>query len=319
MKIVLFDTNTMGMDLDFSPFERFGNVEKYAFSTPSECIERGKEATVCISNKIQYTPQLLDELKGLKLICLTSTGTNTVDLDYARQKGITVCNIVGYSTLSVTQLTFSLLFYLMAPLNFYDHYVKKGDYVNDFKFTHYQQTWNDLSGKTYGIVGLGNIGLQVAKAAEAFGANVIYYSTSGRNSNDQYTRVSFDELLSTSDIISIHAPLNDQTNQLFDLVAFSKMKSSAILLNLGRGAILVEEDLVTALNRGMISKAGIDVLAVEPMIADHPFKKIEDQSKLFVTPHIGWASIESRKRMVDEVVLNIEAFLEGKNRNCVNL
>lgn len=317
MKIVLFDINTLGNDLDFTPFERFGTVEKYSFSTEDECIERGKDANICISNKIQYTPKLLDSLKNLKLICLTSTGTNTVDLEYARMKGITVCNIVGYSTLSVAQHTFSLLFYLMSPLAYYDRYVHEGRYIDDFRFSHYERSWNDLSGKVFGIVGMGNIGQRVAKIADAFGAEVIYYSTSGKNNNANYPQVELDVLLEKSDIISIHAPLNEQTKGLFDISAFKKMKPTAILLNLGRGAIVNEEDLVFALNEGMISKAGIDVLSIEPMLENHPYLKIKNQEKLFVTPHIAWASIESRKRAIDEVVLNIEYFLAGQKRNCV--
>lgn len=317
MKIVLFDINTLGYDLDFTPFERFGNVEKYSFSNEEECIQRGKDATICISNKIQYTPKLMDALEDLKLICLTSTGTNTVDIEYAKTKGITVCNIVGYSTQSVMQHTFSLLFYLMSPMSYYDSYVKDGRYINDFQFAHYERTWNDLSGKVFGIVGLGNIGQGVARIATAFGAEVIYYSTSGKNTNQSFEQVSFVTLLERSDIISIHAPLNDQTKGLFDLVAFRKMKPTSILLNLGRGAIIHEEDLVIALNEGMISKAGIDVLTTEPMIENHPYLNVNNKEKILVTPHIAWASIESRKRMIDEVVLNIECFLDGKPRNHV--
>jgi len=318
MKIVIFDTNTMGFDLDFTSFERFGEVVSYDFSTHEECIKRGFDATICISNKTQYSKELIDCLPSLKLICLTSTGTNTVDLDYAKEKGIVVSNIVGYSTQSVAQHTFSLLFYLMSPLKQYDDYVKSGDYVNDFGFSHYQYTWNDLSGKTFGIVGLGNIGRQVGTIAKCFGANVIYYSTSGSNNQTDFERVDFDLLLESSDIISIHAPLNESTRGLFNLQAFKRMKPTSIFLNLGRGAIVVEDDLAQALEGGYIGKAGIDVLSVEPMTMHHPFMQVKHKDNLFVTPHIGWASIESRHRMMIEVELNIQGFLNGVNRNQVN-
>lgn len=317
MKIVLFDTNTLGFDLDFSPFEHFGEVSTYTFSTSEECTVRGKDADICISNKIQYTKTLMEQLPKLKLICLTSTGINTVDLDYAREKGIAVCNIKGYSTYSVAQHTFTLLFSLMSPMRYYDDYVKEGRYIEDVQFSHYEETWNDLSGKTFGIVGLGMIGKQVGSIARLFGANVIYYSTSGKNKDDQFEQVTFDELIIQSDIISIHAPLNENTMNLFDLLSFKKMKPNCILLNLGRGAIVVEEDLVEALNKGYIAKAGIDVLSFEPMEKNHPYMSVKDQSKIFITPHIAWASIESRSRMIHEVICNIESFLEGKKRNRV--
>jgi lactate dehydrogenase-like 2-hydroxyacid dehydrogenase len=317
MKIVLFDTKTLGYDLEFSPFERFGEVLCYDFSTEDECIVRGQDAEICISNKIQYTPYLLEHLPNVKLICLTSTGTNTIDLAYAKEKGIAVCNIKGYSTYSVAQHTFTLLFSLMSPMQYYDDYVKTGSYIDDFLFSHYQKTWNDLSGKTVGIVGLGMIGKQVGTIAQCFGANVIYYSTSGHNQNDQFERVTFDELIVQSDIISIHAPLNEKTMNLFDLIAFKKMKSNCIFLNLGRGAIVVEADLVEALDKGYIAKAGIDVLSYEPMTKNHPYTHLQQKDKLFVTPHIAWASIESRNKMIQEVVLNIESFLNGFIRNRV--
>ena len=318
MKLVILDSDTLGYDLDFSVFEQFGDVEVYRFSTPEEVLKRAKDARVCISNKVQYTKKLVENLPELKLICLTSTGTNTADLEACRDLGIDVCNIVGYSTESVVQLTYSLMFYLLAPLRYYDDYTKDGSYVEDFSFSHYNQTWNELSGKTLGIVGFGAIGKRVAAIANAFGANVCYYSTSGLNKNNDYNRVEFDELLSQSDIISIHAPLNEQTDNLFGREEFRQMKDDAIILNLGRGPIVNEAELIDALNNGLIAKAGIDVIATEPMIKDHPIMKLKESGRLLMTPHVGWASIESRNRMIQEVVMNIQAHINGDKRNIVN-
>jgi len=318
MKLVLLDSNTLGYDLDFNVFEQFGEVEYYHSSTPGEIIGRASEAQICISNKVQYTKELIEKLPKLKLICLTSTGTNTVDLVACKNRGIDVCNIVGYSTESVLQLTYSMMFYLLAPLRFYDDYTKDGRYVEDFNFTHYNNTWRELSGKTLGIVGLGAIGRRVAAIGSAFGANVVYYSTSGLNDNKDYKRVEFEELLSSCDIISIHAPLNEQTNNLFSLKEFQKMKKDSLILNLGRGPIVNEEELIKALNNGLIGKAGIDVLKTEPMIKNHPINKLVDSHKLLMTPHVGWASKEARNRMIHEVILNIEAYNNGEGRNVVN-
>jgi len=318
MKLVLLDTDTLGYDLDFKVFERYGKVECYAYSSPEEVVERSKDATICISNKVQYTKEIIDELPKLKLICLTSTGTNTADLGYCHEKGINVCNVVNYSTESVVQLTFSMIFYLLAPLKFYDDYTKNGSYVNDVNFSHYTHTWSELSNKTIGIVGLGTIGKRVADVARAFGAKVIYYSTSGKNKNDDYDQVDFESLLSRSDIISIHAPLTKESNNLFNINVMKKMKKSSILVNMGRGPIVNEEDLIVALNEGYISRAGLDVLAKEPMTENHPLSKLHDKDKLYITPHVGWASVEARNRMIDEVLRNISSFVEGDRRNVVN-
>lgn len=318
MKLVLLDSDTLGYDLDFSVFDQFGDVECYKYSSVDDVIARAYDADVCISNKIQYNKDLLERLPKLKLICLTSTGTNTADLEECRKRNINVCNIVGYSTQSVVQLTYSIMFYLLAPLKFYDEYTKDGGYTNDFSFSHYNHTWNELSGKTLGIVGLGAIGRKVATIGQAFGANVIYYSTSGKNSNSDFKQVSFDELLNQSDIISVHAPLNEQTDHLFGIEEFKKMKDASIIINLGRGPIVNEEELVEALNLGYIHKAGLDVLAVEPMIKDHPSNKLLDKDRMLITPHVGWASIEARNRMIQEVVLNIKSFIDGEARNVVN-
>ena len=265
MKIVFLDAKTIGEDIDLSGFDELGEVVKYGFSTAEEARERSKDADVLVLNKVQVNEQTIGATKHLKLVCVTATGTNNLDKEYLAKQGIEWRNVAGYSTESVAQHTFAMLFYLLEKLPYYDNYVKSEKYVNDVSFTHFAKAFHELSGKTYGIIGLGNIGRRVADIAKAFGCHVIYYSTSGRNSQPGYERVSFDELLERSEIVSIHAPLDENTLGLMNQKAFAKMKSSAILLNVGRGPIINEADLAEALNNRMIAAAGLDVLSVEPM------------------------------------------------------
>lgn len=309
MKIVFLDAKTIGDDIDLSGFEALGEVVKYHFSTSEEVPERVKDADVLIINKIQINEQTIGTAQKLKLVCVTATGTNNLDKAYLDRRGIAWRNVAGYSTESVAQHTFAMLFYLLEKLRYYDDYVKEGRYVNDTIFTHFEERFFQISGKTWGIIGLGNIGKRVADIAKAFGAHVIYYSTSGKNTQDGYNRVDLDTLLSSSDIISVHAPLTSATEGLIDSEALSKMKSSAILLNLGRGPIVVEEDLACALEQNRIAAAGLDVLSVEPMQADNPLLCIKDSRKLFITPHIAWASVEARTNLMNIVLEQIKHHL----------
>ena len=217
-------------------------------------------------------------------------------------------NVAGYSTESVAQHTFALLLYVWEHLRYYDEYVKSGSYADDKLFTHFAQNFRELAGKTWGIIGLGTIGRRVAQIAEAFGCRVQYYSTSGRNHTDDYKEVDFGEHLATSDIVSIHAPLNDHTEGLMDAAAFKQMKKTAVLINVGRGPIIVEKDLAEALRDGEIAGAGLDVLSVEPMSKESPFCGLKD-SRLFITPHIAWASVEARTRLMDIIADQIREFI----------
>lgn len=317
MKIVLLDTNTLGEGLDLSVFGEFGEVNQYGFTSQDEVVERIKDVDIIITNKVVLDESNLQYAKKLKLICLPATGTNNVDKKYTENKGIKVANVVGYSTESVAQHTFAILLYLYEKLAYYDKYVKDGLYINDKYFTHYEKQFNELNNKIFGIIGLGNIGRRVAEIAKAFGCKVIYYSTSGKNNTTDYERCSLNDLLSQSDIISIHAPLNKYTNNLITIKELSKMRSSSIILNLGRGKIINETDLAKALNNKIIAGAALDVLENEPIEEDNPLLKIKDSTRLLITPHIGWASIESRNRVVQEVKMNIEAFIKGEERNIV--
>lgn len=311
MKIVFLDAKTIGEDIDLSGFDALGEVVKYGFSTEQEARERSKDADVLILNKVQVNEQTIGEADHLKLVCVTATGTNNLDKEYLDKRGIAWRNVAGYSTESVAQHTFAMLFYLLEKLPYYDNYVKSEKYVNDVSFTHFAKAFHELSGMTYGIIGLGNIGRRVADIAKAFGCRVIYYSTSGRNSQPGYERVSFDELLEQSDIVSIHAPLDENTLGLMNKEAFAKMKKSAILLNVGRGQIINEADLAEALNNKTIAAAGLDVLSVEPMQEDNPLRGIKDSERLLITPHIAWAGVEARNRLMGIILGQIKEFFKA--------
>lgn len=317
MKIVIMEANTLGNDVDLSRFQELGEVVIYGETNPAENAKRIENADVIIANKIEMNEELLKTAKNLKLICLTATGTNNIDFEYTNAHNITVANVKGYSTQSVVQHTFALLFYVYEKLSFYDTYVKSGEYTRSDIFSNFDMKFHELAGKTWGIVGLGEIGRGVAAIAKLFGCEVIYYSTSGKNSNSDYKQVDFDTLLATSDIVSIHAPLNQATNNLFDATTIAKMKKSAVLLNLGRGPIINQEALAEALLSDQIAGAGLDVLTVEPMAADNPLLKVQDRTKLIITPHIAWATVEARQRCADEVYKNIQAFQNQEERNVV--
>ncbi|MCI5821777.1 MAG: D-2-hydroxyacid dehydrogenase [Lachnospiraceae bacterium] len=311
MKLVFLDRKTIGEDLDLSKFKEFGEVEMYPFSTPEEVPERVKDADVIIINKVPVNEQTIGTAEKLKLVCVTATGTNNLDKEYLDSRGIAWRNVAGYSTDSVAQHTFAMLFYLYENLRYYDSYVKEGNYIGDRMFTHFDKVFCELAGKTWGIIGLGAIGKRVAEIAECFGCKVQYYSTSGRNHNNKYQEVDFDTLLATSDIVSIHAPLDENTLHLMNQDAFSKMKRSAFLINVGRGPIIVEQDLRDALEQEQIAGAALDVLDVEPMAENSPFKDLKDSSRLLITPHIAWASVEARTRLMDIIYGQVKKFLES--------
>jgi lactate dehydrogenase-like 2-hydroxyacid dehydrogenase len=317
MKIVFLETDTLGTDVDLTPFDQLGEVIKYPRSNPEENAKRIAEADILVVNKIPMNESTLKLAKDLKLICITATGTNIIDFDYTNRHNIKVANVKGYSTQSVVQHTFALLFYVYEKLRYYDDFVKSGDYIRNDIFSHFKMKFNELYGKTWGIIGLGEIGRGVAAVAKQFGCKVIYYSTSGKNFNQDYESVDFDTLLGQSDIISIHAPLNDATRDLIGENELNKMKKSVVLLNLGRGQIINEEALAKALLEDRIAAAGLDVLEQEPMAADNPLYQIKDSTKLIITPHIAWATIEARQRVAQEVYKNIEAFQKGEPRNIV--
>ncbi len=309
MKIVFLDAKSVGENINLSKYNKLGEFVTYDFSTQEQIPERIAEADVLITNKCLINEQSIGGAQNLKLVCVTATGTNNLDKDYLTKRNIAWRNVAGYSTESVAQHTFAMLFYLLEKLSYYDAYVKEGKYANDTSFTHFAEQFHEINGKTWGIIGLGAIGRRVADIAKMFGANVIYYSTTGKNNQDGYTRVDFDTLLQTSDIVSVHAPLTPETENLMNAEAFLKMKETAIFLNVGRGAIVVEQDLADALEKKEIAAAGLDVLCAEPMSPNSPFLPIKDSKRLLITPHIAWASVEARNNLMDIIYHQIKDFL----------
>ncbi|MGL4363086.1 MAG: D-2-hydroxyacid dehydrogenase [Cellulosilyticaceae bacterium] len=314
MNIVVLDAKTLGDDIDLTVLNALGDVTTYQL-TPEECVvERIKDADVILLNKVQLNAENLKDAKKLKIIALFATGYNNIDLEYAKKANIAVANVAGYSTDSVAQHTFAMLFNLCEQLSFYDKYVKSKEYADSETFGYIGRPFNEIKGKTWGIVAMGAIGQEVARLASAFGCRVIYYSTSGKNADQPYPSVDLETLLKESDILSIHAPLNERTKNLIGYEQISQMKKTAILMNLGRGGIIKEDDLARALKENLISGAALDVLEQEPIQANHPLYSV-DKEKWFVTPHIAWASIEARKLLVDEVVKNVLAFFNEEERN----
>lgn len=315
MKIVILEAESLGEDMKLDQFFEIGEVAIYGKTTEEQVPERIAQADAVIVNKLPMKEETLKDAKYLKYIGLTATGTNNVDFDYTNQRGITVTNVAGYSTEVVAQHTFALTLYLLEHLRYYDDYVKTGEYTNSDSFCHMERRFNELSGKTWGIIGLGAIGKKVAEIATAFGCEVIFYSASGQKRREAYRQVDFDTLLRESDIVSCHAPLTEKTYHLMDADAFDKMKKTAIFINVGRGPIVNEKDLAKALKKEKIAAAGLDVLEQEPMKKDNPLHKLDVGDRLLITPHIAWAAVEARTRLLDEVYQNLKAFLKGESRN----
>lgn len=319
MKLVILERNSVGTDVDVSCFEKFGEVTCYPNTVAANTSERVKDADIILANKAPLNESTLKDAPNVKLICLLATGFDNVDLAYCKSRGIKVTNVVNYCTSTVAQHTLLLALALSEKIAFYDDYVKSGAYSAQDRFSNFDRTFYDLEGKTWGIIGMGTIGRRVAGLAQAFGCRVIFYSASGKSTCTDYKRVEFDTLLQESDILSLHCPLSDRTRGLINKDALSKMKETAILVNVARGPVVDTRALYDALVTDQIAGAGLDVLEQEPMAKDNPLVQIKDSTKLIITPHMAWASLESRTRLVDEVVKNIEAFLAGENRNVVNL
>ncbi len=304
MKIAFLDASTIG-DVSFEPFERLGEFVRYDNSTREQALERVKDIDVLLINKVMVDKELIDVAPNLKLICISATGINNIDVEYAESKGIPVRNVVGYSTDSVAQTTMMHILSLVGAGPYFDASVKSGSYSRSGMFTDTKWNWWELSGKSLGIIGLGNIGKKVAQIAEAFGMKVSYYSTSGTAHCADYPCLSLEELLRTSDVVSINAPLNDRTRYLIGREQLALMKPTAFLVNAGRGAIVVEADLAEAVDNAVIAGAGIDVFEQEPLPEDHPYLKMRHPERMRLSPHIAWASIEARERVIRMMAENI--------------
>ena len=317
MKISILERDSLGIDVDMSEIDKLGEVTVYPATTVENAVEHIGDADIIIANKLSLNAETLKGAVNLKFVAQTATGTNNVDFAYTNSKGIKVANVPSYSTDSVAQHTFALLLYLVEKMRFFDDYVKNGTYSRSNCFSCLDMIYPEIAGKTWGIIGMGAIGQKVAQIATVFGCKVICYSASGRTYDMPYEQADFDTLLAKSDILSVHAPLNEYTKGLMNYDAFCKMKSSAYFINVGRGPIVVEEDLARALEEDQIRAAGLDVLCVEPMPLDNPLLKFKDSSKIIITPHVAWATSEARQRCVDVVTENIKAFLRGEEKNVV--
>jgi glycerate dehydrogenase len=311
MNIVLLDAKTLGEDLDLSALENLGTFTRYETTSEEETLARIVDVDIVITNKVRITANMLAQTKKLKLICIAATGMNNVDLEAAKFQGVVVKNVAGYSTKSVVQHTFSMALYLLEKMAYYDKVVKDDTWSASGLFTDVSHPFYEISGKKWGIIGMGAIGREVATIATAFGAEVNYHSTSGENLHHAYPHKSLEFILKDCDIISIHAPLNDKTLDLINENNLPYLKDNAILLNLGRGGIINETDLAFELDRREIY-AGLDVLEIEPITLTNRLNEVKHKERLLITPHIAWTSIEARKKLLEGIVKNINEFLESK-------
>ncbi len=314
MKIVFLDADTMGNIPQVAALRQWGELTLYPSTTPTQTLSRIHQADIVLTNKVVLDRTILEQAPQLRLICVTATGTNNVDTVFAEKRGILVKNAIGYAVESVAQLTFAVLLELIQQTRYFDSYVKSGTYSANATFTHLGHEFWLLSGKRLGIIGLGNIGRGVAHIAEAFGMEVVYASASGNQRPEKYTCLSIEALLQTSDVVSIHAPLNEHTRHLIDYAKLKTMKPTAILLNTGRGGIVVEADLARAIDENLIYGAATDVFEKEPVPADNPLLHVKNTSRLLLTPHIAWAARETREKLMNMILQHIQNFVQEQSQ-----
>lgn len=316
LKIVILDAATLGSDISFEMFEKFGKVNVHSVTAQNEVGERVADADVIIVNKIRLNETNLALAKKLKLICVTATGYDNIDVDYCRKRGVGVCNVRGYSSESVAQITAAMALSLVNNLAYFDKYVKNGSYTNSGTQNRVEPVFHEMSTMTWGVVGLGGIGKRTAEIAKAFGCKVLAFK---RTPEAGYTCVDIDTLCSESDIISVHLPLTDDTRCIINKERIAKMKNTAIVINVARGAVVDEAALTEAVMKGQIGGLGVDVYSCEPMPEDSPYQKIKEYDNVILTPHMAWGAYEARVRCMVEIVKNIDAFYSGDERNRVDL
>lgn len=319
MNIVILERNSVGTDVSVDSLKDFGDVTIYRNTLLPEVAERVKDADIIIANKAPLNESTLKDAPNVKLICEFATGFDNVDIPYCKSRGIGVCNVRNYCSEMVAQHSFAMALALSEKLMHYDQYVKSGEYGAQDRFSNFDIPFYELAGKTWGVIGMGNIGQTVAKIAKAFGCRVIFYSVTGKSKVTEYEQVDFDTILKESDFLSLHCPLSDITRNLIDKAALSKMKKTAILINVARGPVVNNTDLYEALEAGTIAGAGLDVLEKEPISAENPLGQIKDSDKLIITPHLAWASVEARTRCVSMTYDNIKAYLNGETLSRVDL
>ncbi len=315
MKIVILERGTIGPDVDVNVIGELGETVIYDNTDPEQVAERVRDAEIIVANKCPLNEKTLKDAPNVRFIEEFATGYDNIDIAYCKSRGIGVANVSDYSTPAVVQHTFALALYLSEHLPHYDAYVKNGSYAAQSRFTYFGVPFTELAGKTWGIVGMGHIGQGVAQVAKSFGCEVIWYSTSGAHTIDGYRQVDFETLLKESDYLSLHCPLNEKTLHLIDAKALQAMKPTAILINVARGKVVDNAALAEALKNNEIAAAGLDVVEQEPITTDNPLSEIKDSDKLIITPHMAWASVEARGRVVTEAYKNIEAFRKGEKRN----
>lgn len=315
LHIVILDAGTLGSDMTFDLFEKFGRVSVYGF-TPNDCVkDRIADADVVIVNKIRLNEENLSDVIKLKLICVTATGYDNIDVKYCKAHNIGVCNVRGYSTDSVTQITVAMALSLSSNIKQFDDYVKCGKYSKSGSQNRVEPVFHEMSAMTWGVVGLGEIGKRTAQIAKTLGCRVVGFK---RNRDPDYECVDLDALCEISDIISVHLPLTDATKCIINKERIEKMKKTAIVINVARGAVVDEASLADALINGKIGGLGIDVYSDEPMCEDSPYSKIVDCDNVILTPHMAWGAYEARIRCMEEIAQNIQAFFDGGIRNRVD-
>lgn len=316
MKIVFLDALTLGEDIDLSNFSSLGEVLIYPSSTNEEIIERTRDCDVAITNKLKLNESNLSNAKNLKLICVTATGFDNIDVGYAKSRGIGVCNVVGYSTNNVAQITVGMVLDLINKTNIYQVSVNSGAYTERGVANILAPTYHEIAGKTWGIIGFGNIGKKIAMIAKALDCEVL---VNKRTPVSDYECVDIDTLCEKCDIITIHTPLNDSTRGIINSEKIAKMKDGVILINVARGAVTDENAIAQAIKNGKIGGFGCDVYSVEPFGVSHPYYEIKGNKNVILTPHMAWGSYEARVRLCDEVKKNIIAYFEGIKRNRVDI
>ena len=315
MRIVVLDAGTLGEDLSLEPLEALGEVTVYQSTAPEEVAAHIGDAAVVVLNKTRLGAQNLCDAKHLKLICVTATGYDNIDLAFCRERGIAVCNVVGYSTQCVAQVTVSMALSLITNLCEYTEFVRNGSYSVSGCANRLTPVYHEIAGKTWGIVGFGNIEQAVGNVARALGCKVI---VNKRTPIEGWNCVDFDTVCCEADILSIHTPLNDSTRNLLDREHIDMLKKNAIVINVARGAVTDEKALADAIKEEKIGGLGVDVYSVEPFSKEHPFTAILDRPNVCLTPHMAWGGYETRVRLIDEVAENIRSYLAGERRNRVD-
>jgi glycerate dehydrogenase len=312
MKIVFLDASTLGKDVDLSIYKKFGELTVFGTTSEAEFAEHVADSDVIITNKLKVGRHNLPACKNVKLICVTATGFDNIDTEYCKENGIAVCNVVGYSTQNVAQLTVAMVLSLYCHLTEYNRSVSDGSYTRGGVANILKPVYHEVFGKTWGIVGYGNIGKQVGAVAKAFGCRVLVYK---RTPIEGEECVDIDTLCKESDIITVHTPLNDGTRGLISRERIAMMKKDAILVNVARGAVCDEEAVANAIIDGKLGGVGIDVYSKEPFGEDHPMARIAGRDNVILTPHMAWGSYEARVRCCEEIALNIESYIKGDRRN----